>query len=171
LRNAGRVDEAETLLHEVLAVSPEFPDVYFQLGEISRKKGQYVLALERIRQAVTLGDDRPPVIARLAWLENENGNPNEARQLARTLVADQAQGKQVPAPALFEAQVAAGDFGAAFVTIRAALNRKEEWVTNVTTDPLFESLRRDGRWPELRKELITFARQLDLVPVVAPVPR
>jgi tetratricopeptide (TPR) repeat protein len=168
LRSAGRLDEAEQLLEGMLPVHSSFPGVHFQLAEVYRLTGHYESALEQVRRSIALGDDRPPIVARLAWLEARNGNRGEASTAARRLLADQARGRPVSGQSLTEALMAAGDLDAAYTFLQDAVRAKAEWVPMVTTDPLFEDLRRDRRWPPMRREILMLIEGLPK-PIVQPV--
>ncbi len=169
LRNAGRLDESQELLDALLVRHPSFPGVHVELAEAYRRKKQYALALERMRTAVQLGDDRPPLLARLAWLEARNGNRNAAIELARRLRADEDRGRPVPNHIWVEALVAAGDLEGAADYVEKAIAERSDWTSRTTTDELFEGLRRHSRWPELQEKIASLGRTLPAARVVPPV--
>jgi serine/threonine-protein kinase len=169
LRNAGRLHEARVLLEEMLAGRhPAFPDVHFQLAELDRQQRRYEPALDHQREAVRLGDDRPPMIARLGWLEAANGNRGGAQTAARRLRAAEADGQPVAPVVMLEALVASGDLDEATRLVEREIDKGSAWVMRVTTDELFVSLRRGREWPALQRKIVRLVDTLPVQPVFQP---
>ncbi len=61
----GKLDEAETLLKEADARTPELPEVYVSLGNIDLKKKDYKGAYANFKKAFDLGE-RKPELSRIA---------------------------------------------------------------------------------------------------------
>ena len=56
---AGRLAEAEALYRQILAVEPQHADALHLLGVLAHQVGRDDLAVEMIRQAITLAPENP----------------------------------------------------------------------------------------------------------------
>jgi Flp pilus assembly protein TadD/ADP-heptose:LPS heptosyltransferase len=54
---AGRLQSAEQIYRQILAVSPNLPEAWYLLGAISHQQGQHALAAEHLSRAIALKPD------------------------------------------------------------------------------------------------------------------
>jgi hypothetical protein len=67
-------------------------------------------------------------------------------------------GRLVPGEAMAKAWLASGDISTALAIVERDLAARLPWVLQVATDPQYEVLRRDRRWPEVSRRLKRFER-------------
>lgn len=158
LRSEGRVANARQLLESALAAHPTFPQLHVELSEVYRLAGRNDLALVRMQSAIDNGDDRPAMLARLAWLADRNGDRKTAVGAAARVERLDAEGVPVPPAVLAQALAAAGDMDRVLALIEAGVRAREGWVARVAIDPPFESVRLHPRWSRLYPEIEALAR-------------
>jgi len=163
-RSAGRIREARTLLEDLSRAHPTFPQVHIELSEIHEQEGRYDLARRQVETAIGNGDDRPLILAHLAWLAAQDGDVPFARAIARRLEAMDSTGRLVPGEALAKAWLASGDISTALSVVERDLAARLPWVLQASTDPQYEALRRDRRWPDVSRRLKRFERVVTGVP-------
>jgi protein O-GlcNAc transferase len=59
---AGRLQAAEQIYRQILAVEPNHADAWHLLGVIASQVGKHEVAVEYIRRAIRVERDRPPSI-------------------------------------------------------------------------------------------------------------
>jgi len=144
---AGRFDEAESLIRQVLQRDTTFARAYLNLGEILQEKGQNDAALASIQKARQLSNDPLADMAYGHALATA-GRRKEALSIANAL-EEKARRKEV-SPFL-PAVVFAGldDKDKAFYWLERAYQERSNWLTlikvgrrlkNLTDDPRFEDL-------------------------------
>lgn len=87
LHRAGRLDEAASLYHEVVASEPENAEALHWLGMLRHETGQHVLAAELIGQAVALRPGATHFRANLAEAFRASGDHERAAESARAALA------------------------------------------------------------------------------------
>jgi predicted O-linked N-acetylglucosamine transferase (SPINDLY family) len=80
---AGRADEAERLCREVLRSSPAHADALHVLGIIAHRRGDHLLAAERIEEAVRIDPAKPHYLNTLAVVYQALGRAGEAEGCLR----------------------------------------------------------------------------------------
>jgi tetratricopeptide (TPR) repeat protein len=159
LRNAGQMDAARALLERTHAAHPTFPQIDIELQALYFQAGRFDLALAHLRRAVENGDDRPLMLARLAWLEARTGDATAAHRSAERVMT--AQAGENPSPqAVSIAMIAEGDLDAAYAVVAKALEEEQPWVVGVASDPLFENLRQSRHWGSLDSGMKSLAERL-----------
>ena len=84
---AGRLDEAEKLYRQALALKPGDPDAQHYLGVALHQRGEHEAAVELIEHAVAVRPDSPQMFANLAEARRESGKPVEAEAACRRAIA------------------------------------------------------------------------------------
>lgn len=171
LRNADRLEDARALLERLIAAHPTYPALHAELANVHVRSERLDLALRHQKHAIDYGDTRPPLIARLAWLEAVNGNAMAAVGAARRLVALRDQGVRISPDDYALAMTAAGDVDAAFETLDRSLTERHRWVVKALTDEAYAPLRDDVRWPRYHERIKELSRGVaeTQLPAVSPV--
>ncbi len=84
-QQAGRLQEAETLYRQILAVEPRHADSLHLLGLIAHQVGRNDVAADLITQAISAAGNAIPTtyLGNLAWVRVQLGEAFEAERLAR----------------------------------------------------------------------------------------
>src|SRR5215213_2827673 len=77
LRELGRLDEAETVLQEILKQAPQHAGAYIWLGHVARKRGDRATALAHFEAAAQAEPDNLPVKLEIAIEFRDRGLYNE----------------------------------------------------------------------------------------------
>ena len=75
----GNLDKAENAFMEGLVRDDTIPHLWVQRAVIEQQRGQYILAMDALRQAELLAPDLPEVQLNLAYNLEQQGNPKLAR--------------------------------------------------------------------------------------------
>jgi TolB-like protein len=137
---AGRLDEAEVTVRQVLALSPSFPAAHYELGRILLGRGRTADAMAEFEAEKSTW--RPyglPVGYHAAGLTQK---ANEALQ-AQIKDSDGAEFQMAETYAAF------GNADQAFVWLNKAVDRRDPGLTWVRDDPMLQSLTHDPRYTEL----------------------
>jgi TolB-like protein/tetratricopeptide (TPR) repeat protein len=140
LYRARRFDEARMRIERALELEPRNQGTFGRLADIYEMLGQYEQALKVLDRMDALAAPAPERLAGTrARILARAGRTKEARQLLA----------HVPAvsPRRAEILVALGDNDAAFASLFRALDQRDSWLLFIKSDPLFDSLRDDPRWP------------------------
>src|SRR5579859_174977 len=74
---AGRLDEAEKLYKQALALQPDDPDALHYLGVVTHQRGDHDKAVELIERAVARRPEAAQMFCNLAEARREAGKPVE----------------------------------------------------------------------------------------------
>jgi tetratricopeptide (TPR) repeat protein len=86
LRELGRLDEAETILRDVLKERPQQVDALAGLAQIARRRGDRAASLAMFEAAAAANPDHPGIKAELAADLRELGRLDEAEALLREVI-------------------------------------------------------------------------------------
>ncbi|MGO9356948.1 MAG: tetratricopeptide repeat protein [Xanthobacteraceae bacterium] len=89
LQLMGRLDKAEALCRDALAVDPHHADALIQLGQIARQRGDRAAAFEAFRTAATAHPDRMDLKLETVSELRELGRLDEAEQFCHLRVYEQ----------------------------------------------------------------------------------
>ena len=78
LISVGRTDEAKTLLNKLIADDPEFYDAWVELGFIAEKEKDSDEAIKAYRKAISILPENPDVYFRIASLQIQIKQPDDA---------------------------------------------------------------------------------------------
>ena len=144
LRNAGRLEDAESELRKVLEIDENFPLAVGTLGAVCAQQGRFEEALTLTERAYALTPWANPIVGQLAALLVRTGATSRADALIEKL----ATGKAYGAPtglAVFYAMC--GDFDRAAEWAEHAIDERYPPLVKIL-GPL---LRSSPRWPALAK--------------------
>jgi len=139
---AGRLDEAEKLYKQALALHPRDADPLHYLGVLAHQRGDHDKAVELIARAVEVQPDAPQMLCNLAEAQRAAGRPVEAEASARAalaLRADYPEALLNLAVALFQQR----RFAESEASARAALARRADFPAAALA--LADALREQGR--------------------------
>jgi len=141
---AGRLDEAESIIRQLLEVNPSFPAAHYELGRILLARGQVPQAVSEFESETSI------------W--RGNGLPLGYHAEGRTADAQAALQSLVENSAGSEFQVAEayayfGNTDAAFAWLDRAVESRDPGIQWLRGDPLLRSLTRDPRYAALLRRL------------------
>ena len=141
---AGRLDEAESIIREVLGVNPSFPAAHYELGRILLARGQVPQAVNEFESETS------------GW--REFGLPLGYHAQGRSADANAALQKLVKNSVGSEYQVAEtyayfGNTDAAFVWLDRAVELRDPGIQWLRGDPLLRTLTQDSRYAALLRRL------------------
>ncbi|MDB5309422.1 MAG: yrrB 7 [Gemmataceae bacterium] len=123
---AGRLDQAERLYHDLLKVRPDHPDALHLLGVVSHQRGVHHLAVEQIGRAVALNPGVAAYHVNLAEACRAAGDPGRAADHCREALRLQPDS----AEAQCNLGLALGDLGRtdeAIAAYEAAIGFRPYW--------------------------------------------
>lgn len=148
---AGRFDEAEAHLSEIIKLNPSYARAYINLGEIYLETGRFDQALEALQKAGQLSPDaQTETIA--ASVYAASGRTAEASELAASLEA-KAQKKEIPAFLMAEVYAGLRDSDKAFDWLERAVDERSNWLVFAKVSPRLKPLRNDARYQDLLKRI------------------
>ncbi|HYC09247.1 MAG TPA: TIR domain-containing protein [Steroidobacteraceae bacterium] len=141
---AGRLDEAESIIRQLLEVNPSFPAAHYELGRILLARGQVPQAMSEFETEKS------------GW--RANGLPLGYHAEGRTADAQGALQSLVENSAGSEFQVAEayayiGNTDAAFAWLDRAVESRDPGIQWLRGDPLLRSLTQDPRYATLLRRL------------------
>jgi adenylate cyclase len=141
---AGRLDEAESIIRQVLEVNPSFPAAHYELGRILLARNQLPQAANEFESEMS------------GW--REFGLPLSYHAQGRSAEASAALQRLVNNSAGSEYQVAEtyayfGDTDAAFLWLDRAVELRDPGIQWLRGDPLLRSLTQDPRYAALLRRL------------------
>jgi len=89
--SSGNIDEAEKLLKEVDARTPDLPEVYVSFGNIYIKRKNYPAAYDAFRKAFDLGERNPDLCRTTAKMAFQFQKFDEALDFLDVVIADDAK--------------------------------------------------------------------------------
>jgi Flp pilus assembly protein TadD len=144
LRHAGRLDDAEAELRQVLEIAEDFPIALDTLGAVCAQRGRFAEALTLTERASALTPWAHPIVGQLAAILVRAGDSSRANALLDTLRSGSAYGAPT-ALAIFHAM--SGDFNqSAHWAERAIKERYPRFMA--TLGPLLQPT---AHWPALAK--------------------
>lgn len=82
-RDSGKLRAAQTSLERALRISPKDPEVYYSLGEIHRRLGEYIQAEQMVLKGIAVASGQSKKLKRfwgaLAKIRAESGDKNGAK--------------------------------------------------------------------------------------------
>lgn len=87
LQARGELQQAETLLRQILQVQPEFAPALHLLGVVAHQCGQYDLAIDLVSRAVAINDQVPLFQANLGEIYRKQGQVDQAIRHGEKAVA------------------------------------------------------------------------------------
>jgi len=148
---AGRLDESELQIRQVLARDPNFARAHLVLGEIYSERGKYDLAIAAFQKSKGLAGD-PLTDMAIGYVLAVAGRQGEARKVASELEA-KVMTKQVSA--FLPATVYAGldDKDKAFYWFERAYQERSNWLTQIKVGRRLKNLHGDPRFDDLLKRI------------------
>ena len=152
LYNARRFDEAAERLRKVLAEHPILPSANMWFGAVMVATGNYEEGIAALERGASLAPAAKSNETILAAGYASAGEGTRARQLLKRLEADDTWRRASPAwIAAVYAQL--GERNQAFDWLARALEERDEWITNIRTEPFFDPLRMDERFVSILRRV------------------
>jgi TolB-like protein/Flp pilus assembly protein TadD len=123
-----------------------------QLGASRREQGRADEALASIRTAAELADDHPYYLAHLGLAAGRAGRRDEARSVVRRM-EDRFATRYVPPSELAYPYIGLEDHDRAFAWLETALDHRDSMLIFLDAEPLFDPLRADPRFADLRAKV------------------
>lgn len=148
---AGRLDEAEVQIRQVLARDPNYPRAHLVLGEIYLERGKYDQSISSFQRSKQLAGD-PLTDMAIGHVYGVAGRSAEARKIAAELEAKVLK-KEVSAflPAVVYAGLDEKD--KAFYWLERAYQERSNWLTLVKVGRRLKTLHGDPRFDDLLKRI------------------
>jgi|HubBroStandDraft_2_1064218.scaffolds.fasta_scaffold01699_3 serine/threonine protein kinase/tetratricopeptide (TPR) repeat protein len=149
LYEARRYDEAISQLHKSLDLEPRFWPAHVYLGKTLAEQGQFPEALEELKKA---GKFTAEPDATMGYIYGRMGRGADAHKVLKDL---QTQSKSVYiAPSNFvKVYIGLGDKEQAFAWLEKGYQQHDFWLTFLTHEPVYDSLRSDPRFQELVRRI------------------
>ncbi len=149
LYEARRYDEAISQLHKSLDLEPRFWPAHVYLGKTLAEQGQFPEALEELK---TAGDYTAEPRATMGYVYGRMGRAADAHQALADL---QTQSKSAYiAPSMFaRVYIGLGDKDQAFAWLEKGYQQRDFWLTFLTGEPMYDTLRSDPRFQELVRRI------------------
>lgn len=147
---AGRYDEAIEHSKRLIEIDSNFFPAYRYLGLAYEQKGMYREAISEFEKGVKLSGS-PLLIAHLGHAYAAAGNKAEARRVLVEL--EQHKQKYVSPYRVAAIYAELGEKDEAFAWLEKAYNERDIWLINLRVDPVFRTLRSEGRLADLLHRL------------------
>jgi eukaryotic-like serine/threonine-protein kinase len=149
LYEARRYDEAISQLRKALDLEPRFWPAHVYLGKTLAEQGQFAEALEELKKA---GNFTAEPLATMGYVYGRMGRAADASKVLADL---QTQSKSVYiAPSNFvKVYIGLGDKEQAFAWLEKGYQQHDFWLTFITHEPVYDSLRSDPRFQELVRRI------------------
>jgi TolB-like protein/Tfp pilus assembly protein PilF len=149
LYEARRYDEAISQLNKSLELEPRFWPAHLYLGKTLAEQGHFREALEELKQA---GNFTAEPLATMGYVYGRMGRAADARKVLADL---QTQSKSVYiAPSMFaRVYIGLGDKDQAFAWLEKGYQQHDFWLTFLTGEPMYDTLRSDPRFQELVRRI------------------
>ena len=148
---AGRFDEAEAQLKEVLRRDPNYARAYMTLGEIYLEEGKFNEALEALQKAKLLSADFQTETM-IAHLYAVFGRKAEALETAANMES-KVLNKEIPSFLIAEIYAGLNDQDKAFYWLERAFQERSNWLVFSKVWRRFKPLRSDPRFDDLLKRI------------------
>lgn len=148
---AGRLNEAETNIKQVIAREPNFPRAYISLGEIYVEQGKFDEAISSYQKAGQRTDD-PINLMAIGHVYAVAGRKAEALKIATDLEAKVLKKEVSPfLPAVIYAGL--NDKDKAFYWLERAFQERSNWLTLTKVGHRLKPLHGDPRFDDLLKRI------------------
>lgn len=141
---AGRLDEAEAMLRQVLELNPTFPAVHYELGRVALARGQVPQAIDEFDKEHSSWMNFGPPLGLHA-----QGRAAEAAAAMKRLVENSAGSEFQVA----EAYAYRGEVDQAFAWLDRAVERRDPGIQWLRGDPLLREITNDPRYGALLHRL------------------
>jgi TolB-like protein/Tfp pilus assembly protein PilF len=149
---ARQSDVGVAHLERAIAMDPTAEESHRSLALVCLGEPDLVRAEAETREALRLVEHNPPSLGLLAHIAARAGRREEALALVAELTAMRSRGYVTPV-ALATAHLGLGDVDAVFTELERAYQERRGWLTYLNVEPLFDSLRDDPRFLDLRRRL------------------
>jgi serine/threonine-protein kinase len=139
LYRARKYDAAIHRLNRAIELEPRNTGHYTRLGDVYEQIGRFAEALALFEKANAA--EARPISVGVARVYARTGRRHEARQMLKQL-------REPP-----DVYVALRDTEAAFASLFKSVQERRNWSIYVKSDPLFDVLHADRRWPELLRRM------------------
>jgi TolB-like protein/DNA-binding winged helix-turn-helix (wHTH) protein/Tfp pilus assembly protein PilF len=150
---ARRYERAIEECHRTLELDPDFYIAHDYLGWAYTMKGMHAAALAAAKRAKEI-EDTPLQLCEIGQVEAAAGDRDGARRVLRELT-DGSKRKPGPRHSYRMARINAhlGELDAAFESLEAAFNEREENLVWLNVDPHLDNLRPDPRFSDLLRRV------------------
>ena len=149
---ARRHGEAVAALEKTLEIEAGFAPAEFWLALAHAERGEPGVGLAILRQAVDHSEESPMMLAALGRLEAVLGRRDKAVEVLGQL--DEISRERYVAPYYCAAiRLACGDVGDSFGCLEQALTDRDNWLTFLRVDPIWDPVREDPRFESLLREV------------------
>ena len=152
LMTQHRDDEALAQLGTSLDIDPQFPRGHAILAHLHLRMGHPDLALPAIDRAVLFSDSSTEYIARRGLILGRMGRKAQAEKVLRQMTS-LSKKKYVPFSLLALPYIGLGRNDEAFRLLRRASDGYESALNDINIDPLFDPLRSDPRFAQLKHKI------------------
>jgi len=143
---------AESEFRKVLEMDAGFLPARFDLAIVLSQRGAHAESVAEARQAAEAAARRPRPLATLAWALAAAGESAEARALLQRLETAPVSSR-APHFSLALVKTALGEKDAAFESLFRALERREDSLVSLRSNPRLDTLRGDARFEELLRRV------------------
>ncbi|HKY03510.1 MAG TPA: tetratricopeptide repeat protein, partial [Blastocatellia bacterium] len=147
---AGRYDEAIEHSKKLIEIDSNFFPAYRYLGLAYEQKGMYREAIQEFEKGVKLSAS-PLLIAHLGHAYAAFGKKEDARRVLAEL--ERQKEKYVSPYRVAAIYAELGEKDQAFAWLEKAYNERDIWLINLRVDPVFKTLRSEGRLADLLARL------------------
>ena len=149
---ARQSDVGVTHLQRAVAMDPTAEESHRSLALVYLGQFDLVRAEAETREALRLVEHNPASLGLLAHIAARAGHEDEARGLVAELRAMASRGYVSPV-ALATAYLGLGDVDAVFAELERAYRERRGWLAYLNVEPLFDPVRGDPRFLDLRRRL------------------
>jgi TolB-like protein/Flp pilus assembly protein TadD len=149
---SGRYDDAIASLRATLAKDPGFPLAHLWLGRAYEEKGMFAEALAEFEQTQKALPGWPVATAAIGWAYGMSGHPAEARR-ALAQLESLSKKRYVTAYAIALIYASLNNTDQAFRFLNKGVKERTNWMVWTATDPRWNSIRSDARFPELLRQI------------------
>jgi len=148
---ARQYDQAIEQLRKIAAWNPEFANAYINLGWAYTHKGMYEEAIAALNKAKSLSDFWL-ISAHLGYVYSRAGKRDEARNVLAELQARAAR-EHISDYGLAVVHVGLGEKDQAFAALEKAFEARDDFLSFLKVEPLFDELRSDPRFTDLLRRM------------------
>jgi predicted Zn-dependent protease len=149
---SGKYDAAITSLKDTLKRDPTFPLAHLWLGRAYEEKGMFPEAVAEFEQTQKALPGWPVATAAMGWVYGRWGKSSEARKALADLNA-RSRHRYVSAYAIALVHAGLNNPDEAFQFLNKGAAERTNWMVWTATDPRWQSIRRDQRFPALLHRL------------------
>jgi serine/threonine-protein kinase len=146
---ARRPDLARAVLERALVMNPEAPETLTTLGLAEEQAGRYEEAARVLRDALLYAPGDSNVMVTQARVAMKAGRPDEALAIASG-VRMLERTRYVSPSDLAKLAIGLGETDQAFAALERARQERRGWLVYLRADPLFDPIRDEPRFRQLR---------------------